>query len=406
MELKLYDFQAQLLLAIKGKPKQHLIKADCSAGKTICSLLWAKSTGKPSVVVITTAGVRDSHGFEREIEKFPGAFKNWYESLKDFTVVSWRGFGKWLQAHYKELDDYAVIFDEVHCGKAGISSLQGKAFLQLTRCTDYWTGWSATPGDKWEDYYAYFTACGYTKNKTDFQRRFCIITHYPFFRMVGTRNEDEYMRIKNAIFYQVDSSEMEQELPDQTNQMVFLPAPAGYKELMKTHELEGEFFDNASALLHAARRLCGSRKKLDWLRDFVIGLNTSCVVFYSYYSERDAIELALKGKVGKIWHINGELHDVPTAETIGKHDVVLVQWQAGAFGLNLQFMNFWISFSPNYSWTVSTQAKKRILRKGQTKCCHYYYLCCKDTVDSDVYEVLHNKGEFDETMWHAGDFKK
>ena len=284
-------------------------------------------------------------------------------------------------------------------GKAGISSNQGKAFLQICKRTDCWTGWTATPGDKWEDYYAYFTATGHTRNKTDFRNRFCIYMTHPFPKLIGTQNEAEYMAIKDAIWHEVDSSEMEKELPETIHQTIKFKQPTGYKQLMKTHEYNGEFLDNTSALAHAARRLCGSKQKLDWLADFVDGLDGSCIVFYSYETEREAIEKALKGKVGKIWNINGKQHNVPTEDTIGKHDVVLAQWQAGAFGLNLQFMNYWVSFSPNYSYTISEQARKRIHRKNQKNVCKYWYLVCENTIDEEVYKILREKKDFDEELW-------
>ena len=370
-----------------------------NSGKTLTSLMWAKSTGKPKVLVVTTASVRDSEGFEREMSKFCDVFDSWYISLSSFSVVSWSGLNKWLKANWSSLNEWAVIFDEIQRGKAGISSNQGKAMLQICKRTDCWTGWTATPGDKWEDYYAYFTATGNTRNKTDFRNRFCVMQNYPFPKLLAKKNEDEYMQIKDAIWHEVDSSEMADELPETIHQTIKFKQPVGYKQLMKTHELDGEFLDNASALAHAARRLCGSKQKLDWLADFVEGLDGSVLVFYSYETEREAIEKALKGKVGKIWNINGKEHDVPTEETIGKHDVVLAQWQAGAFGLNLQFMNCWVSFSPSYSYTISEQARKRIHRKGQTKICKYWYLICENTIDEDVYVCLKDKKEFDEELW-------
>lgn len=401
--MKLYDYQTKVLEAIAGG--KHLVKGDCSMGKTLCSLMWAMNTGKNKVLVCTTAGVRDSKGFEREIEKFSDVFSEWYTSLSSFSVISWSGLAKWTQVNWDNLEDYAIILDECQRGKAGISSNQGKAMLQICKRTDCWTGWTATPGDKWEDYYAYFAQTGKVRNKTDFNNRFCIYQRYPFPKLIAKQNEDEYMRIKNEIWHEVDSSEMEAELPETVHQTIKFKQPAGYKQLMKTHELNGEFYDNASALAHAARRLCGSKQKLDWLADFVDGLDGSCIVFYSYETEREAIEKALKGKVGKIWNINGKQHDVPTEDTIGKHDVVLAQWQAGAFGLNLQFLNYWVSFSPNYSYTISEQARKRIHRKGQTQICRYFYLQCENTIDEQVYKVLKDKAEFDEELWFKGEYK-
>lgn len=299
---------------------------------------------------------------------------------------------------------YADGFLTHNCMKAGISSNRGKAFLQIANRTDTWAGFTATPGDRWIDFYAYFTACGKVKNKTQFQRDYCIMQTYRGYpEIIGYRNEQQLKDWWAELSYVPDASKVLAELPAETNQTVLFKQPAGYKQTLKTHEtLDREFLDNASAMCHYLRQLCCSKQKLDWLTEFVEHLPTSCVVFYNYTEEGDQIETTLKKKVGKVWRIDGADHDIPKPETIGKHDVVLVQYMAGSMGLNLQFMNYCVFFSPNYSYTLSVQSKGRIKRIGQTKHCHYYYLKCKDTIEEDVYKILSNKGEFSEENWLLG----
>ena len=69
--------------------------------------------------------------------------------------------------------------------------------------------------------------------------------------------------------------------------------------------------------------------------------------------------------------------------------------------MNLQFMNYWVSLSPNYSFSSSVQARGRIWRIGQTKPMFFYYLTTDKTIEADIYKTLSEKRDFSETTWTA-----
>lgn len=403
--MELYQYQKDTVKAVLGGA--HLVIAECSAGKTVCGLTWAKETGKPKVLVVTTASVRDCASYQREAEAW---YPEWYKSLSlsaSFSVVSWAGLAKWASAHLSELDDYAVIFDEVAsakgAGKRGRQSLQGKAFLKITARTDCWTGWTATPSECWEDCAAYLIACGKVRNKTDFYNRFVVEVRYPFPKTLGYRNEAELQEIWDSVKHNVDASSVLAELPEEHHKVIHFKAPTGYKQVEKTScDLDGEFLDNSSKYSHYLRQMCCTPKKLEWVKEFIEHLNNRCVIFYNYRKDGDQLEetlkTVLKGK-GRIWRIDGGSHDIPTEETCGAHDVVLAQWQSGAFGLNLQFISHWISITPYYGYNTSIQARKRIKRIGQKNACRYYYLKCDGTIEDDVYKILNTKSDFSKRTW-------
>ena len=117
---------------------------------------------------------------------------------------------------------------------------------------------------------------------------------------------------------------------------------------------------------------------------------------YQMIEEGDKIEEITHkaNKQAKVWRIDGKHHDIPTADTIGKYDIVLCQWQSGSEALNLQFLNYWVSVTPTYSYMTSVQARGRIKRIGQKhSCMFFYYLKC-DGIESDVYKALKNKQDF------------
>ena len=64
--------------------------------------------------------------------------------------------------------------------------------------------------------------------------------------------------------------------------------------------------------------------------------------------------------------------------------MTFVQYQAGAYGLNLQLANKVIYYSLPLgigSCDLWEQSKKRIHRIGQDKTCFYYYLLVKDSIE-------------------------
>ena len=79
--------------------------------------------------------------------------------------------------------------------------------------------------------------------------------------------------------------------------------------------------------------------------------------------------------------VNGGTKDLDNYNKC-EDSITFIQYQAGAYGLNLQLANKIIYFTPPLSSELFEQSKKRIHRIKQTKTCFYYYLNVK------MYELL------------------
>lgn len=289
--------------------------------------------------------------------------------------------------------------------KAGISSQRGKAFLKIAQATDCWTGYTATPGDSYIDFYAYFVAAKKIANKTTFMRRFCNVQTYRGFPQIVSYYETETLdKWWREIAEIVDGSEAEKEIPDEVHKTVRFPVPKGYKQVLKTRcRLEdGEFMETSGALCAYLRGMCASPERVRWVQEFVENLGESCVMFYNLIKEGDAYEEAIKKalpKGAKVWRIDGKNHTIPTKDTIGPRDIVLVQYQAGSMGLNLQAVSVFVALSLPYSYSVYSQALGRIRRIGQKHTMFFYTLLSEGTIESDIVKCLKEKRTFAEREW-------
>lgn len=401
---KLYDFQEDAVKELlSGK---RFVVAGCGAGKTAIALVWAKKkcemAGKNRVLVVTTASKVKTGDFETEADEWCG--EGWRQTLAEFQVISWHKFNAWTNQHIEDRNEWVVIFDEVAKAKAGVSSGMGRAFLKTTAKNPDWAGFTGTPGDTWMSFYPYFTACGLVKNKTLFMNKYARVQTYKGYpEIVGWNYEDELSRMWKTISYAPDTEKVMSELPEQTHKTVLFKKTPEYSRVLKTREnSDGEFLDTSGALCAELRRACFTKDKQEWVKDFVEGLDAGCVFFYNFVTTGDRLEEIIQKampKGAKVWRIDGKHHDIPTADTIGKHDMVLCQWQSGSEALNLQFLWYWVSVEACYSYSTSIQARGRIRRLGQKNCQHYWYLKTTNTIEDSIYDTLKNKGTFAEREW-------
>ena len=400
----LYPFQEQAVAeCLKGK---HFIISGTGSGKTaMASSLCKEITVNLSlsrVLVVTTASKAKTSDWNDEAKLWGG--ESWYNSLSSFEVVSWHRVRKWWDKNFtRGLKDTYVIFDEVAKAKAGVSSGMGKTFISMTKATTNWVGLTATPGDTWIEFYPYFVSCGLVKNKTAFKQQFVQEMWVGFPKIVGYAHIDMLEEMWESISVAPDTRQMYAELPAQTHKVIKFKKPATYDKILKTLVNEkGDLLDTTGALCAELRRLCFTEDKRLWVSDFIEGLESGCVLFYNFIETGNALEeICTKalGNSGRVWRIDGAHHEIPTKDTIGKKDVVLCQWQAGAEGLNLQYLNHMVIVEANYSYSLSIQGRGRIRRLGQHKPQFYWYLKTTGTIEDAIYKALKTKSNFAEDTW-------
>lgn len=358
------------------------------AGKTRMAMYRAKRAGYDKVLVITPATVRDTKQWEKERESIGLEFE-------EFQVEGFSFLQRFKHHDFTKYADWYVIIDEAHKIKNS-QSLQGQGAYRLCMLAGDYCFLSATPMSKWADAVNYAKITGLVKHKTEFYKRF--VVEQPSYAhkgkdIVGYRDTDTLTRWWNSIALRGHSEDFT-ELPRKQVIGVEIPVKRkGYIEMIKTRMRDGEPLDSAPKLNWALRAFAETApEKIRWVVEKIDGLE-NCIVFVNTISAMETLSEALdKANIDHgVWY--GKKKD-----KFDDQKVMLVQYQSGGTGLNLQKFNTTIFLSPCYSYTDYHQAMGRTWRTGQTERCTFYQLKAVNTIDGAIYRALADKKDFDDSL--------
>jgi hypothetical protein len=220
----------------------------------------------------------------------------------------------------------------------------------------------------------------------------------------GYKNVDvlkQNLRLHGAVFMKTDDVF---NLPSQTDININVSTTQHYKRFLKSRyvNLDGVEFvgDTPLKRMLYARQLCGGYNfnKLKAFEDLLQSTEDRLIVFYNFDSELDKLTQICSSNDRPISVVNGHCKDLSAFENF-ENSVTLIQFQSGAFGLNLQQANKIVYFSPPLSSELFEQSKKRTHRLGQDKPCFYYYLTCGDSIEQHIYEVLKVRKDYTEKLF-------
>jgi SNF2 family DNA or RNA helicase len=195
------------------------------------------------------------------------------------------------------------------------------------------------------------------------------------------------------------------ELPEQTFIEIKISTTKEYGRFQrdKIVTVDGREFVGDTTLTARlySRMLCGhlNPAKLDAFRDLLESTNERLIVFYNFDDELEALRGIAAELEKPVSEVNGHTKDL-TAYDEEDNSVTLVQYQAGAMGMNLQKANRMIYFTPTDKSELFEQSKKRIHRIGQAKPCFYYLLVCRNSVeDNEIFPMLGLRKELTDDLF-------
>ena len=198
-------------------------------------------------------------------------------------------------------------------------------------------------------------------------------------------------------------------LPEQRIIEVECNSTKAYRTFLKEKavEVEGkELIGNSSFSIRLTLRMLASQyseSKLERFKELIESTSDRVIVFYNFNEELRKMRVICE-KLGRpISVINGAEKDLSNYND-EENSVTLVQYQAGAMGLNLQRANNMIYFSLPERSELFEQSKKRIHRIGQKSSCTYYILESRGTIDKAIYQALRRKQDYTDELFKQ-DFK-
>ena len=346
------------------------------------------------MLVICPASVRDTQVWELDLEKSGLKFDQ-------FEVQGFSFLQKFKKLDFNKYSDYHVIIDEAHKIKNS-QSLQGMGAWKLCSIARDYYFLSGTPMSKWADAVNYAKITGLVRHKTEFYKRFVVEQRsyaHKGMDIVGYRDTATLVNWWNQIALRLRAEECI-ELPKK--QIIDVQIPIKRREYIRMIKerisADGEPLDSPPKLTWALRRYAEiSHEKMAWTVEKIEGLS-NCLVFVNTIS---AIEdLSAKLKAAGIKH--GVYYGKKKDKFIDQ-EVMIVQYQSGGTGLNLQQFNTTIFLSPCYSFIDYTQAVGRTYRNGQAEKCTFYHLQAVNTIDSAIYKALSEKRDFDDKLTGMSD---
>ena len=393
----LYKFQRELLNKIKPS---YIIASGTGTGKTIMAIhhYLRHNNGEPLLIIAPPQKIIEG-GWQRELE----AVATYYNIEIPYDIVSYGVLSKKWQLYKK----WFVVFDECHYVK-NPTSQRGKAAIKLTKQSTNFLLLSATPASNgWEDTIAYMIMFGFYKNKTQFLREHAIYEKKyfgpsPVNVIVGWKNQKKLRQLYQSISIKLSKDEA-LDLPPIVFENVYFKPSKEYKTIEKERVLtvDGEqiLFDNSMSLQHGLRFYANQKDKLAYTQMLAESTEENIVIFYCYQEEKEQILQSLKNKT--IFEVSGKTTKIPdkTEWPTLKNSVTLVQYQAGAAGIELQYANIVIFYTPTWSYQDYEQALGRCYRNGQTKKVTVYRYITKNSLEERVYAALSKKKDFTEQLF-------
>lgn len=308
----------------------------------------------------------------------------------------------WRRDELLKLNNFTLMLDESSKIKND-KSKQTKFILRLN--AENIILLSGTPtGGKYEELWSQLHLLGWKINQKLFLKQFVVQEwddRNSKYKITGYKNVERLkakLKQYGAVFMKTEEVF---DLPETTDVKVKIPGTKLYKEFKKHHIVEiGEELllgDTPAAKKLYLRQLAGSynENKLQYVKDLVESTNDRIIIFYNFKKEYEALVDLIEKPISTV---NGGLKDLTAYEKF-ENSVTLIQYQAGAMGLNLQKANKIVYFTLTDKSELFEQSKKRTHRIGQERPCFYYYLLTDGSIEWRMLDVLKERKDYTDTLF-------
>jgi SNF2 family DNA or RNA helicase len=318
----------------------------------------------------------------------------------------------WRRKQFLNLKDFTLILDESSLIQ-NQSSKRSKFILQMNPANVILL--SGTPtGGKYENLWSQLHLLGWNISEKVYNAQYVNWKNINVGGMIHkvVDKEDPYknverlkqkMRDHGAVFMKTEEVF---DLPEQNFIQMKVPTTKEYRKFKRDHlvTVNGIEFVGDSILSNRLyqRQLCTAYNpnKVQAFRDLLESTQDRLIVFYCFNCELVELQAACNDFDRPVSVINGSIKDLAAYEQ-ESNSVTLVQYQAGAMGLNLQKANKIVYFSLTESAEYWMQAHKRINRIGQERPCFYYILLSENSIEERILDCLERGVDFTDDLFEG-----
>src|SRR5690606_1250407 len=212
--------------------------------------------------------------------------------------------------------------------------------------------------------------------------------------------QEKLKRIYQSFSIQLSKDEA-LDLPPLVYQDIHFMASKEYNIIKKERVLGDELYDTISKLQHGLRFYANQSDKLKYTEMLAEGTNENIIIFYYYQDEKNELKKLMQKLNKTVFEVSGQSTNLPKKSEWDKlkNSVTLVQYMAGSAGIELQYANVVIFYTPTYSYQDYEQALGRAYRNGQTKKVTVYRYITRGTIETSIYAALKNKKDFTEDLF-------
>jgi SNF2 family DNA or RNA helicase len=391
LTFNLYHHQQQALDQTKHRNKVAYY-LDMGLGKTYVGSEKLKQLGAPyNLVVCQKSKIKDwVEHFQQHYDYQVVIYQHQpLKSIPQHSVMIINYDALWRRPRLLDLKDFTLLLDESQYIKNEATN-RTKFILKLR--PDNVILLSGTPtGGKYEELWSQLKMLGWGISKKLFYKQYTItekrdLGGFTITKVKGYKNVDrlkDKLRQHGAVLMKTDAVF---DLPAQVEQVVKVANTAEYHNINNNRALR--------TLVHLRQLASFSNPhKQQTLKDLLASTNERLVIFYNFKKEYQLIKQLVEDLKKPLSYINGAGTDLTNYH--GEDNAVtLVQYQAGATGVNLQQAHRAIYYSLPLSAELWMQSKKRIHRLGQNNTCFYYYLITEHSVEEKILAVLNQRRDF------------
>ena len=429
--MRLYNYQREKLNNVKAD-KRVAFYWDMGTGKTFVGSEKMDQLGNSvNLVICQKSKINDWYDHFSDnynISCFDLTKKEqldsyiWLSTKDDFRVVGIINYElAFRRQELLDLSDFTLLLDESSMVQ-NEAAKRTKFVMQMADQADGVILLSGTPtGGKYENLWSQLHMLGWNISKKMYWNQYVEVEYLDTVSrsvpiVTGYKNVDRLKRKMKQYGCDFLKAEEVLELPDQNFEVIKVEPIKQYQKFRKTSlvkmhgkELVGD--TTLTQLLHE-RELCSfyNSNKSQTLKDLITSTDENIVIFYNFNAELRELKKVARECEKDCSVINGtDKSGVQMVNYSLNHNyrytpILLIQYQSGAMGLNLQdYSRRIIYYSLPLSSELFEQSKKRIHRIGQSKTCFYYILLCRNSVEEKIYSTLLKRKDFTERLFEKGE---